>query len=1766
MKNVFIFRKKVIDEYERFSRSFTKIQAEDIAKRVDDEYNKLRFWPEPLIQINPNYKSAETVQELSREGSLHSLCSDIFCFKGESGVALPLRLFTHQQEAISIAERGESFVVTTGTGSGKTLSFFIPIINRILRDKETDKNERTRAIIIYPMNALANSQREELNKFLDNLGPTQSSLTVARYTGQESTAEREQIADTPPDILLTNYMMLEYILTRYEPVDRKVVEHCIGLNFLVLDELHTYRGRQGADVAMLVRRLRQRLDAKKMICIGTSATMSSTGTQEDRKTTVANVASKLFGQQILPTNVIDETLARATDPKQSIESVKATLRDVARRTDHNWASLDEFRTDPLAIWSELTLGLSIDGENAPQRARPLSLSDAATKLANDAQVSETEAKQSLQSFLLAAQSLQTSEGRSPFAFKLHQFISGPGGVFSTLEPTGERVITLDAQRFAPGRQSEKVFLFNTHFCRECGQEYHPVWSDGSNVPNITPRLIDDVSSNEEGVTFGFLAPIRKDQEFKGDILDYPDPWIDTSKEEPKLKSHYKKAKLTKLKVDPQGCIDQGTNYYWFIPGRFRFCVHCSHLHESHGRDINRLSGLSGEGRSSATTMLTLSTLLRMYAEAEGVQNGAKDDFRKLLGFSDNRQDCALQAGHFNDFIFLLLIRSGLIAALEANDGDLSEETLTKSVFNALNFGSSEVATLSEYLDDPTLVGIGLKEAQKALRFVLGYRLVHDLRKGWRYNNPNLHQLKLVELDYDSLDDFAASDSLFDSNTTLLSATQAQRSSLAKIVFGEMVKNLCLESRFLDGLEHERVKERIHSYLTDRWSFGDDEQLATTRYLVLGKRPDNKGRPRNDLVSGGPRSRLIRLIKNAEFWKDSSLSDTLKNAKGPELAELLKTFLCAAARYGYVQEQALDNEKIAGWTLKSAVLLWKRLPNDHVIEESSQNQFFRTLYREVALSLKSGDHPLFDFEAHEHTAQVEAPKRQSLEACFRRNERDHKEWSENPDNKGPLPKLPVLYCSPTMELGVDISSLNTVYLRNVPPTPANYAQRSGRAGRSGQAALVITYCAAMSPHDQWFFNNANDMVHGIVKAPTLELSNRDMVDSHLHAVWLSSLKYQLDTSIAPMLNLDAPEKPIVPGLLAQLGNDSLQRNAKTEAYRVLEQIQSELNQENAPWYHSNYAEQVIDRASDCFNQAFERWRSLYDAVLKQMESANAVIQSPSTPSKERENATRRYQDANNQFGLLLKIGNSQNNDFYTFRYLASQGFLPGYNFPRLPLMAWIPSTNRKGKEDRGSMVSRPRFLALSEFGPQSLIYHEGRMFKVDRIKLKIHGSDSISSETTLPTISARVCPECGYGHLGDEASPEPLGDVCEHCFEPLDDEGRINGLYRIETVETRIQERISVNEEERQRQGYDLQTTYRFTPAANGAIEVSHADVSISDEKIATLAYSPAARIWRVNKGWRRRADKEQLGFYINPITGHWSKKDSPDSNEVTDIASPRKPKEEKQATQRIVPFVEDHRNILIFTPNKTLLEDSMATLQSALKRGIAETFQIEGSELAVESLPNSSNRKALLFYEAAEGGAGVLSRLSSDPAQLAIVARNALKIMHYDLKNVDTFSPTDLPEHEQLVNGERICEAGCYQCLLSYFNQPDHELINRRDEVALEILSKLANGTVSKASTTKTTSTASPSQLQDWLSFLESNSLRLPDKTEFPLKDGSWTADGLYKAGRAIILLSTAEDGLADYASERGYTLITFSSDKSTWSDTVSKHTTVFGTTLASHP
>ena len=192
------------------------------------------------------------------------------------------------------------------------------------------------------MNALANSQLGELERFLGKQAPK---VTYQRYTGQEDRKTREGILANPPDVLLTNYVMLELLLTR--PNERKaLIESAKNLRFLVLDELHTYRGRQGADVAMLIRRLRRAVGTDQSLqCVGTSATLAGPGTKAAQRAEVANLATRLFGTTFNPDNILGETAQagheRRDQPCRAAGAREPGATDLALRArDRSTGDLD----------------------------------------------------------------------------------------------------------------------------------------------------------------------------------------------------------------------------------------------------------------------------------------------------------------------------------------------------------------------------------------------------------------------------------------------------------------------------------------------------------------------------------------------------------------------------------------------------------------------------------------------------------------------------------------------------------------------------------------------------------------------------------------------------------------------------------------------------------------------------------------------------------------------------------------------------------------------------------------------------------------------------------------------------------------------------------------------------------------------------------------------------------------------------------------------------------------------------------------------------------------------------------------------------------------------------------------------------------------------------------------------------------------------------------------------------------------------------------
>lgn len=1659
--DIFGFRDELIQTYAEYVGSFIEVREERALEYIQSKLSQGAFWPDPLIQLNPNFRPGKTIDDLVAEGVLDPRCAQIFRRDktADDPQGQPLRLHQHQEDAIRKAATGANYVLTTGTGSGKSLAYIVPVVDRIL---ERGPGNGIKAIIIYPMNALANSQCGELEKFLnvgfpDRRGP----VSFKRYTGQEDDDERTDIIATPPDILLTNFVMLELILTR--PRERKLIQSAASLEFLVLDEMHTFRGRQGADVALLLRRVRELLPGRRMQCVGTSATLAGRGTWADQQAEVASLASRVFGDAVAPADIIGETLERATPPidESAAPDIAALKGRVATGAGTPAGGFESFATDPVARWVEGSFGVVPEPSLGRLiRSKPIALTGdmgAAAKLAALTGQPAERCAEVLRATLMAGASRvrHPRTGFPVFAFRLHQFISRGDTIYATLEPPAERYLTIFGQVFCP--EDRAKILLPMCFCRECGQEYFSVYraSDPeTGVDRFVPREAHDrneIPNQEAGfLHFDDQSPWPAATDTDAIIDRLPQEWIETAGQGRRVVANRRDRVPVRCAVGKDGSLGQGGIPVAFIRSPFVFCLRCGVTHGVIQRsDFPKLGTLGSEGRSTATTILA-STAVAGLKREDSLAKSAQ----KVLSFTDNRQDASLQAGHLNDFIEVGHLRSAIhAAALNANPEGLRDESISQRVTDALELPFEAFAA------DPT-IKYGRDPVLRALRDVVGYRVYRDLRRGWRINAPNLEQCGLLRIRYAELDAACADGDLWTSLHPLLGAIPPEaRRYICETLLDFVRRELCIDVNYLDPDVQEQIRRASAANLRDPWALDVAERLESRHTAFPCQRPGPRGRlPGTTFI--GPLSGFGRFLRRPGQFPDQPAPDV----------ETTRHIICAlfeGLRQASILRQCADPDAeipVPGYRINPAALIWQaadgtsayhdriRMPNAPA-DGRKPNPFFVEHYRSRMRDLRS-------VSSREHTAQVPGPLRIKREDDFREG------------------RLPILFCSPTMELGIDIRDLNAVNMRNVPPTPANYAQRSGRAGRSGQPAFVFTYCAHGSPHDQFFFKHPGLMVSGQVHTPRIDVTNEDLVRTHIHAIWLAESYIDLRNTPGDLLQIagDSPTLELQPDIRDQVRNPAVAASALEKARSLLAAMGETL--ESVPWYSDGWVDEVIRSVPNSFDDALQRWRYLYRTAREQFDAQNRVIADPSR-HQDHERARRLRQEAEAQLKLLTDRQSAIQSDFYSYRYFASEGFLPGYNFPRLPLSAFIPG--RRVATEAEEFISRPRFLAISEFGPGALIYHEGARYQVTRVMMPVRDDQS----GDLPTIKLKVCRECGYLH---PVAAEPGPDTCEHCGTAFEASGVWPNLFRLQNVVTRRRERINCDEEERLRLGYELKTGVRFA-SRDGRPLYRMATVTGSEgHPILEVKYGDAAEVWRINLGWSRRQNPNERGFWLDVERRQWTSASvNPDNDAEEDEANVGR-------VQRVIPYVQDRRNSLLLAFGAEYDTPAMASLEAVLKRAIQIEYQLEDGELATEALPDRKNRKSLLLYEAAEGGAGVLRLLVEDPVAWGRVASTGLRLCHFDPETGDDLGKADhATEH---------CQAACYDCLLSYYNQPDHLHIDRHRVKDFLMGLRIARVDTSPVEVPRAEHLVRLRRLcdtnleRDWLDFLDARQLRLPERAQ----------------------------------------------------------------------
>lgn len=1616
----------ITDQYDSYLRSFFPPMDARMKEEVEKAMASGRFIPEPLLQFNPSFKSSKELKDLVEGGVISTETKRAF---GD------IKLFDHQVEAIGKGTRGEGFVVTSGTGSGKSLTYLATVFDHIL--KQDQKPKGIKAFLVYPMNALINSQEQEIKKlemrylrsFIGAKGPEVSEpaaieqqikelrektgkvfpISYRKYTGQEGDEAREIIKGEQPDIILTNYMMLELIMTRQREdwMRASMKDH---MRFIVLDELHTYRGRQGADIAMLMKRIRGAVKGP-LVCIGTSATMATGGDPTKRKTAVAEVAGSVFGIPFASDAVVEESLNAITTLKAKDLS-KAQLQVALKEPIPSNGAAEDFLVHPLAAWLERTVALKEEGDDGFVRRSPFTLSVIVTRLAEETGKSEEQCALRLRELFqwseqLNKNALLEEKRRSYLPLKIHQFIAQTNTIRVTLEDKDARKVVFDDALYVQVDGVDKP-LFPVLFSRFSGREFLCVELDPTKGV-MKPRDPDDMPDRAP------KADRKKQVKLSGkpmDMLQFPKGylvWEETGEEDlwsaneedylpaswfKKRKSgdvldEYYKARLPHkifFNADGEWSLEEGAKYPyagWYMGAKLLVDPTAGIIYyDDRASENGKLMRLGNEGRSTATTILSYSVINGM-----ATQQVAKEK-RRLLSFTDNRQDASLQSGHFNDFITTGRLRSAIHAALVNAPGKtLSIEHIAEAVAKQLDLPEDEYATRPS--PDPTWPD---PENQRALNDYLLLRIIYDLKRGWRFNLPNLEQCALLDIDYERIEQYAGQAERWAGLPLLSMMSAEERTNFFRQILTFFRTNYAVTYHKID--RDRATSEDFLNEKLDReklWSLDQDEHIEVPSYMAVEKAEEKAKRIYTRSI--GFLSGLGRYVKRKYREKG------LQTMTGADYAAFIVDLCDKLVAGHFLAKEELNTRpyKITGYRLRLDKVLWKLGDGETVqVDEVRQyrykeqaslpNRFFQRLYQQ---GLPAGQGVV----GREHTAQIEAPEREKREREFRGG------------------KVNTLFCSPTMELGIDIAELNVVHMRNVPPNAANYTQRSGRAGRSGQTALVFTYCSSQSPHDRNYFERRAELVSGSITPARIELSNEELIATHFNAFLLMSMGItELHTSVSDILQVEkGPNYPLKADIGAHIdGQISTNGTKWMIAFQELLGLQHERLKAEASWgYGENWLMEKVRNFRRNFDQALDRWRLLYRHAETLRTRAQAIINDStySADSPEHRDARRDQAFSIRQRTLLLNEKSRDQggeSEFYVFRYLAAEGFLPGYNFTRLPVRAFVGYKHK----DQGVFLSRPRTVALGEFGPRSVIYHNGGKFRVDRM---------LASHITEGFHQLKISAQTGYAFLDDQIIGANVDPITKGALEGAAAEMKTN-LVELDETEARPYERINCEEEDRMRSGFLIADHFHYEKGIAGT---KQAVVKHKGADLINLIHGPATKLVKVNEGLRRA--QTQNGFAIDPANGKWLSK--ADVEKYQKEVPPR-------ANKEVRLFTTITADTLYVQPmaDLKLNADGVVTLGYALKRAIERKYFLEENEIGMTVMGKGEVPNVML-YEATEGTLGVLSRLVKQGSEMTEVFTAAYELLHFDPVTKKDKEPEE--------------PKASYRNLLSYFNQRDHEKIDR---------------------------------------------------------------------------------------------------------------------------
>ena len=1540
----------ITDKYTRYLKTMFDIADPQYKKLFDQEMERIgSFYKGPYLDVVDSFENGKTVPELIKEGILNTDLVQIKDIYSKT-------LFKHQESSLRKITSGRNIVVSTGTGSGKTESFLIPILNSLMNErKEQGKiTPGVRALLIYPMNALANDQISRLRSILSEY----PYITFGSYTGQTKEKEgdalekykslnhgqkplkneiisRERMKEFPPNILITNYSMLEYLMLR--PKDNSFFQGQYANNwrYIVLDEAHTYSGSTGIEVSMLIRRLKAYIDNPDLRFVLTSATLGN----EDANNEVAEFAKRLCNAPFSSDDVIRASRIKLQLNKEnSITLSSDDYLELSGIVDSGYddVKLLEIILDYLKInedssdYNECLFNVLIKDTTFWKVKNFLSKPKSVKEICNHMSWNEKE----LSAFVNVA-SKAIKNRKKLFDSRYHMFIRATDGVFVTLGDRKE--LSLKRINYTDDKEYR---YFEIVTCNQC----HAIYLLGSReYENGKIVLKQKTNLSGDGIREAYLV---------GNATEGDDE-IDDDSLQTEAYELCPKCGFIRLRdqVHKTRCEHEESKYITLTrvrqserTGRVTKCVRCG--------GFNNLGVLRSffSGQEASTSVIGTALFeelpskevkkIEVHLDDDGFDDGFSSSIesnefeskaKQFIAFSDNRQAAAFFATYFYETYQGFLYSRIVYDNIKKTD---EEGKPIKNFVNDMSRVFKEHRVFEMFDDYPDY----LKESWKAVL----KELINS------YSRNSLIGLGLMKVDFN--DDVVM-----------------QANSKFKMTENE-IKDICLvlaSHMFADNaISHgQNFTESDIAFYSNN---GSEEAYVLSN---LQNKYVKSFLPKTDYTTNKRYDYIERVFKEKGLECDREIIQKFLSALWKRMFEanglLINTKDFSGKRIDLKKFKIVNTNKwyrcpkchrVTAYNVEGVCPAYRCEGKLQKIDAKAliENNHYYRIYNELDIQ------PL---RVVEHTAQLSNEEAYLLQEKFKRQEID------------------VLSCSTTFEMGVDIGDLETVFMRNMPPTPSNYIQRAGRAGRSTKsAALALTFCNK-SNHDFSFFEDPVSMINGTIKPPLFKVENEKIGIRHLYSVALASFWRSHPAYFGTVGECFGAEweKPGYRDFKEYL--ESRPKELKSYLLKVFpESLIQKYEIDNFGW-----VKWLFDEA----NPTYPNLKMVYEQYRNEMKSL--FLEKKKLEESDKPNGA-----------VIYRINTYTRENIISF--LSRNNILPKYGFPVDTVDLEINSDKNR---NIGVELSRDLSMAISEYAPGCEVVAAGNLIKSRYIKKIINKA--------WRTYDYVQCQNCKTLNIDIHHDTNELGSLhkCKQCGQEFEEssiktfivpefgfisESKINKPSLIKPDRTYRSEATLVA------RGSELfNEKYKY-----GGLFVEV--VSMEDGEIAVLNKSD----FFVCPTCGFSLGEVEAGSFAN----HFSKDHKTPSGYLC---------KNKDLVRYSLGYRFKTDAIYIGLSEVMNYEEAYSVLQ-AIILSACNLLNIDNSEIAGclqyklnEYIPSYD----FIVYDTTPGGAGHVKRLIDEN-----IMHKVLRGAYYKAKNCDC--------------GGEEGDSSCYKCLRTYQNQQHHDEIKRK--------------------------------------------------------------------------------------------------------------------------